>query len=306
MKPQCPYCQVEESSNRNPDCLIKKVGTFYRSSDRKNVQRYRCARCLRYFSSSTLTDCYKQKKRHLNGAIAKHLVTCTSLRETAWVLGINRKTVARRLIFWGIRAEKLLVKQTQKLKQQKPISQIQFDDMESFIHTKCKPVAISLAVQEKSRYILALEVSEMPAKGLLAKIALKKYGQRLDQRAQARGKVFSQLQSLVSEDVHIKTDESTHYINDIKNYFPRGTHKTYKGRRGAIVGQGELKKIAFDPLFSLNHTAAMARYKVSRLVRRTWCTSKKIERLRDHLYLMAVFHNLRLDLNMQTKGSVYN
>jgi len=39
------------------------------------------------------------------------------------------------------------------------------------------------------------------------------------------------------------------------------THRTVKGRRGSIAGQGELKKIGFDPLFSLNHTCAMLRAK---------------------------------------------
>jgi hypothetical protein len=34
-------------------------------------------------------------------------------------------------------------------------------------------------------------------------------------------------------------------------------------------GNGELKKIGFDPLFSFNHTAAMLRDSVSRLVRQT-------------------------------------
>jgi hypothetical protein len=52
-----------------------------------------------------------------------------------------------------------------------------------------------------------------------------------------------------------------------------------------------LKKIGRDPLFAVNHTAAMIRDHVSRLVRKTWCTTKKRARLRGHLLLYAVWHN---------------
>jgi len=58
-----------------------------------------------------------------------------------------------------------------------------------------------------------------------------------------------------------------------------------------VAGQGELKKIGFDPLFSLNHTAAMIRDGVSRLVRKTWGNSKRMDRLEDHLFVYAHYHN---------------
>ena len=52
-----------------------------------------------------------------------------------------------------------------------------------------------------------------------------------------------------------------------------------------------LKKIRFDPLFSLNHTCAMLRANLNRLFRRTWCTTKKPERLALHIAMYVVFHN---------------
>ena len=51
------------------------------------------------------------------------------------------------------------------------------------------------------------------------------------------------------------------------------------------------KKVKFDPLFSLNHTFAMLRANVNRLFRKTWCTTKKPQRLADHLALYALYHN---------------
>ena len=63
------------------------------------------------------------------------------------------------------------------------------------------------------------------------------------------------------------------------------------GGRGCVTGQGELKKLRFDPLFALNHTCAMLRANINRLFRRTWCTTKKKERLEQHLAVYMDFHN---------------
>ena len=71
-----------------------------------------------------------------------------------------------------------------------------------------------------------------------------------------------------------------------------------KGRRGCVVGQGELKAIGFDPIFAFNHTAAMLRANMNRLFRRTWCTTKTIRGLEDHLALYVKYHNEEL-LNLK-------
>lgn len=168
---------------------------------------------------------------------------------------------------------------------------MEFDDVESFEHSKCKPVSITMAVESGTRRILGFRVSKMPAKGHLAKIARKKYGARKDERAPARRCLFKELRLLVEPNVLIKSDESPHYPEDVKRHFPHATHERFKGKRGCIVGQGELKKIGFDPLFSFNHTAAMLRANINRLFRRTWCTSKNVQGLSDHLAIYCVFHN---------------
>lgn len=293
MRKTCPYCSVEAIQGSPLEFPIKKAGWYYRRSDRKAVQRYKCKVCENYFSSSTLGFFCGQKKRHLNYQIEKQLAAAVSLRETARILQINRKTVARKLRIQGHLAKLHL--NTLNLKKPKA-TVIQFDDMETFEHTKCKPVAISLAVEESTRRILDFQICAQPAKGLLAKKSVLKYGKRPDERPIYRLRLFQNLKNLVTESVLIKTDQSTHYIKNIKQVFPKSVHIAYKGRKGCVVGQGELKAGGFDPLFSLNHTAAMARYKISRLVRKTWCTTKSIEQLKNHFAIMALQHNHRLDL----------
>jgi hypothetical protein len=139
----------------------------------------------------------------------------------------------------------------------------------------------------------------MPAKGLLAKPAMKKYGYRKDLRAIGRKQFFEELKPLVWERAIIKSDENPHYVADVKEHFPLAEHIPFKGKRGAITGQGELKKTGFDPLFRLNHTCAMIRAHVPNLIRKTWNTTKKQQGLEDRLAIYQYFHNRALKLNLK-------
>jgi hypothetical protein len=69
-----------------------------------------------------------------------------------------------------------------------------------------------------------------------------------------------------------------------------------------VNGQEELKKIGKDPLFSLNHTCAMFRAHVSRLIRHTWNTTKKLENLEYHLSIYMNLHNKRI-LQLEAESS---
>lgn len=291
MKILCPKCH---SHFRRSDFKIRSIvrfGSFYRSSDRKSVQRYFCKPCKHHFSVATLFDCYKQKKRHMNQKIARELVAGVSMRECARILKLNKKTVVRKLIHMGLRAQKNIEELNKK---RLKIQVIEFDDLETFEHTKCKPVAVSLAVEHKTRWIVGYEVSQMPAKGLLVAKSLKKYGKRKDHRPWARVKLFKRIKKYAHAQLLIKSDENPHYTKDIKRFFPNARHEVYKGRKSSLGGQGELKKGGFDPIFSLNHTCAVLRYRTSRLIRKTWNTTKKKERLNLHLALVVLHHNLSL------------
>jgi hypothetical protein len=223
--------------------------------------------------------------------VFEHLASGVSQRRLAYLLRLNRKTIKRKFIFLGIQAKTLLHQHNLALP--KAIV-MEFDDLETFEHSKCKPLSVTLAVEGKTRRILGFAVSRMPAKGLLTKKAFKKYGPRADERARGRAKLFSSVQSLIHEGALIKSDENPHYTQDVRKYFPHSQHLTTKGQRGSLGGQGELKKVKFDPIFSLNHTCAKLRADVNRLIRKTWCTTKLASRLELHLAIMALYHNQHL------------
>jgi hypothetical protein len=231
---------------------------------------------------------FRHKKRRANAELARLLASGVSQRRAALLLKLNLKTVARKLVYLG---EQAAIEHGRWLRTLPRLDSLQFDEMESFERSKCLPLSIPLAVHPKSRKILGFGVASMPAKGPLAEVSRRKYGLRADHRAREATMLFEALAPLVSEQAEITSDENPKYPAWLRRKFPQIRHRRVKGKRGCVVGQGELKRVVFDPLFSLNHTCAMVRANVNRLFRRTWCTTKRPDRLRAHLQIYVQFHN---------------
>lgn len=213
------------------------------------------------------------------------------MRRAAKLLNIHRITVARKLRFLASQARLTHSKWLRSIVSEGHHAvHVQFDEMETFEHTKLKPLSLPLVVT-KERKILAFDVASMPAKGHLAARSVEKYGRRRDERKAKLHALLKGLNGIVLPTALIESDENPHYPRLIREAFPQSVHRTTKGRRGAITGQGELKKIHWDPLFSLNHTAAMLRANINRLFRRTWCTTKRAQCLKDHMALYVNYHN---------------
>jgi hypothetical protein len=213
-----------------------------------------------------------------------------SQRRMAILLQVNQKTIVRKFRMMAARARTEHETRLSELAQS-PISEIQFDDLETFEHTKCKPLSVTLAVNKKTREILGFQVSRMPASGRLAEVSRRKYGYRKDERQKGWDLMFRTLRALVRFGACLESDQNPHYPKFIKRHLKNVCHIAHPGARGAITGQGELKKLVFDPLFALNHTCAMLRANLNRLFRRTWCTTKKPEGLIDHLSIYLRYHN---------------
>jgi hypothetical protein len=241
------------------------------------------------FSYATGTLAFGQNKRRINEPFRRLYASGVSLRRAARLLRVHRKTIARKLSYLALCAtrenDQFLEANTGKF------SAIQFDELETSEHTKLKPLSVPLVVCAETRKILAFDVAVMPAKGLLVEKSLKKYGKRPDHRSRVIAEMFTKIQPILTNQTTLLSDENPRYPALIKEHLPNITHFVTKGRRGSVGGQGELKKIGFDPLFSLNHTCAMLRANVNRLFRKTWCTTKCPKKLKEHLAIYVAYHN---------------
>ena len=101
--------------------------------------------------------------------------------------------------------------------------------------------------------------------------------------------------------VLIESDEHQKYHQEIASALPEATHSQFPSVRGALTGQGELKRTGFDPLWGINHTLAMMRDNIKRLARRTWCTTKQAQSLDDVIAIYVHYHNTVLVSQTGTK-----
>jgi transposase-like protein len=283
MTKQCP----------NPSCAFPQNfhcdGHFRRREDSKLVQRFRCRTCGKRFSSATFSDAYRQRRRRINGLLARLLSSNVSQRRAAILLGVNRRTIERRIPFLGRRYRRLNDLYLHRRAGQ--IHNIQLDDLITKENSKLQPLAVTIVVDEDSRRILALEVSQIPAFGHLAEIARRKYGLRQDEHEHGLSAALQKIAAVASPEVRVRSDEHQRYPFLISRFLPRARHDAFRSERSCVAGQGELKKMKFDPLFAVNHTCALLRANINRLIRRTWCTTKDPRRLKDHLDVFMYYHN---------------
>lgn len=291
MIPSCPNqdCKTPESIGPTVRPVVRN-GVFRRASDSRKIHRFHCRACGTYFSSATLHPAYFQKKRRITHPLKLLLVSGVSQRRAAKILRVNPKTVARRFRFIASQA-RISHEQWLKKHAHKPIQKIQFDDLETSEHSKLKPISVSLAVEPKSRKILNFQVSRMPARGLQIIPSIKKYGHRPDERPLGWDRMFRELKPHVTRSAEWKSDENPRYEFYLRRHHPDAIYVTTPGGKGAVTGQGELKKLRYDPIFSVNHTLAMLRANLNRLFRRTWCTTKTLKGLSDHISLYVWYHN---------------
>ena len=214
------------------------------------------------------------------------------MRRAAIVLGVSRTTIARKLIYLGRLCKK--EHETFLSEYDDDLNTIQCDELQTIEHTKCKPLSVAVAISPDTRKILGFEVASMPATGHLSAISRKKYGMRPDHRRQSLRRLFKQIATKISAKTTFISDEHPYYKPIINRLFPSSRYLQYKGNMATVSRQGELKKNAKDPLFQINHTLAMLRANINRLIRRTWCTTKCPHRLRDHLNIYMSVHNTLL------------
>jgi len=286
MQRSCPHCN---------SITFSKKGSYFVKHSSSWIRRYLCLDCGKTFSSKTFSPTYRQLKPFLNLQIFHLITDGSSQRAASRFLNCSKNTVARKLLW--------LFKYKHALKHlnhaQKSSEVWMLDEMESIEHTKLKPLTIPLVVDDQYQ-IKAIGVGKIPAKGLLARISIHKYGYRENEREILLDQIFKEL-SAQKHPKKIITDGSSIYAKYIAKYLPTTKHEVVnaqsllKEKREKIYSKA-YKKI-YDPMFALNQRCAKLRSDIKRLTRRSWCTTKKVENLKAHLELYRIKNNLMINLN---------
>lgn len=168
--------------------------------------------------------------------------------------------------------------------------QFSLDELETYEgNRRLRPVTVPVVIHRKTRFVVHVEVGAMPARGGLSALDRERKARQGPRPSESREKVTLCLRALdrahhPSASVEIITDQKSTYPPIVKSIFGQRliVHARESSRR---------RRNTRNVLFQINHTFAMMRDQVSRLVRRTWAASKLRMRLERHLWIWVAWRN---------------
>ncbi len=154
--PICPF-------HTNPQgWRFRKTGFYLRQAHPQRIQRYRCSRCRRSFSSQTFSTTYWLRRPELPRLIFGRLIACSGYRQIARDLGISPTTVLRQTERLGRHC--LLFHERLRPKAGPP-EPLVVDGFETFEYSQYTPVHFNTAVGASSHYVYGFTDSELRRKG---------------------------------------------------------------------------------------------------------------------------------------------
>jgi transposase-like protein len=289
----CP-CESPECEGRS-GFQYQRRGTFRRACDGRIVQRFQCMRCMKTFSTQTFRVDYKLRKPAKDLPIFRQLVSKVTMRQISKTEEICRRTIARRLELWGKHCKAFHLAAMNTYREQAATEGcFLLDELETFeTHRKLKPVTVPVLVHKPSHAILHVAVGALAPRKPLKPREAKKLAQYEKEdggprRSESRAKVwecFEALKKLTEgrPQVIVRTDQKSSYAVALKKLFGK--------RLVHGLTHSKAPRTYRNPLFVVNHTLAMLRDNVSRLVRRNWGHAKKRERLEWHLWIYVAWRN---------------
>jgi transposase-like protein len=273
---------------------FRRAGSYRRACDQRHVERFVCRACQRRFSSQTFRLDYRFRKPQVDGWILRCFVSKVTHRQTARILKINRKTVQRRLLRFGPALLDFHREHLDRALRSGGIrGSFSLDELETFEGSRrlC-PVTVPVLIDRRTFFVVWSETAQMAARGRLGarEQAKKLERERLHgvRRSGAREAISACLDAL--RKVH--APGLVEVITDQKGVYRAEIRRRFQGRIGAHVTESSKRaRNRSNPLFAINHTFAMLRDQVSRLVRRSWGASKKREALRIHLWIWTAWRN---------------
>jgi len=195
-----------------------RMGHYQRRIDRRPAPRYRCRACGRSFSSQTNSPTYRQYRPDINGIVFRLLCSGVTMRRTALVVGVSRTTIERKTTWLANRARSIHNKRLAdgELK----TSLVQFDELQTFEHTRLKPVSVAVAIRAKTGEIIDIDVAMMSSFGAMVRRTRELYPYWHEARKGARESVFRSVAKCAKPGITIRTDKDRRYPPIINRLVP--------------------------------------------------------------------------------------
>jgi transposase-like protein len=291
--PQCPRPGCPSHAALGPPFRFRSRGRFRRACDGRTVHRFHCYVCQRSFSVQTFRVDYRLQRPQLTGPIFDAFVSKVTQRQTARTLSCTRKTVRRRLLLLARHSREFQSAVLERARLRGIVyGRFQLDEQQTFERDRrLQPVTFPVLIHEESRFVLHVEAATLPARGGLRKSDLErkrrfeaKFGVRRSGSRKAVKRCFQELARVRNPGVLsvMVTDQAPHY--------PGALAETMSGNIVHMRCSGKLKDIS-SPLWPINHTLAMLRDGLSRLVRKTWGATKERAWLAEHAWIWIAYRN---------------
>ena len=286
-RPDCPSLSTSH-------CRWQHRGHYRRKCDGRSVQRFLCLECRRFFSTQSFRLDYRLHRPRLHLELFPLFISKVTHRQAARVLGCSRKTVAHRLELLGRHCRDFHLDRLARASERSGLwGTFQLDELETFEHSRLlSPVSVPVLIERRSYFVLATRAVALPARGRLSPALREKKelrdrleGVRKSGSSQAVRECFELLRRVHRKwaPVQVQTDRKKSYAASLSGIFG--------GRLIHGRSSSRLRRDYANPLFPINHTLAMMRDGISRLVRRTWAASKLREKLERHLWIYIAWRN---------------
>ena len=247
--PHCPHKNCKHHKQLSVPWSYRKITPFFRTTDNRYVQRFKCLSCGGTFSTQTFSTTYWQKRPDLDEMILLQSANGMANSQIARIVSCAPSTVDRKLDRMGRHSLLflLIMLQAGRLPEE-----IVYDGLETFEFSQYNPWHLNLAVEKSTDYILGFNESELRRKGTMTDQQKKKrkvmeeiHG-RPDPRAieKSTTEIFK---NLIDGQVHvgIYTDKHVQYVKPLLAYGEQVTHfktssKDHRGRHNDLFAVNRL------------------------------------------------------------------
>jgi hypothetical protein len=307
-----PLCPRPLCASHQPGAPFpwQRKGAYLRKCDGRVVQRFRCLTCRRFFSVQTFRVDYRLHKPTLHFALLDAFVSKVTQRQAARTLACTRKTVRHRLLLLARHSKAFHVAVLERVRRKGGLTgEFQLDELETYEHSRrLAPVTMPVLIEQHSYFVVHVEAAALPARGNLRPADLEKKRQREKVSGPRRGgsrqavdRCFEVLGRCVTPGrrVPVATDRKSSYGPLLA--------RRLSGVCAHARHSSTAERTRLNPLFQINHTLAMMRDGLSRLVRRTWAASKQRQWLAVHAWVWIAYRNYILGVVTRqfTKRSLF-